>query len=171
MKKKTCTSDSTEDRRQMRRQKSEEIFVIDRLTECSCIMHPGPAALAHKGNAGLTCKSFTTTRPVYSPWMRTLLTGGGWPAAKHQKRKLLLHRQLSSPANSWWKWSFKRQRMWKKKCVYFVCNQWELQPREGTFGSVLAVRLDELHLDTPSVSCHRFYFSGCSDPAETKLLN
>lgn len=70
------TSDSEKDGRQMRRRKSEDIFGIDRLTECSCIMHPSPAALAHKGNAGLTCKSFTTTEPVYSPWTRALLTGG-----------------------------------------------------------------------------------------------
>lgn len=92
------TSDSDRDGRQMRRQKSEDIFGINRLTECLCIMHPGPAALAHKGNAGLTCKSFTTTRPVYSPWTRAQLTGGGWLAATSRSRNcnwanLLIHEE------------------------------------------------------------------------------
>lgn len=53
----------------MRRRKREDMFWINRLTECSCIMHPSPAALAHKGNAGPACKSFITTG-LFTPSVR-----------------------------------------------------------------------------------------------------
>lgn len=36
----------------MRQRKREDIFWINRLTECSCIMHRSPAALSHKENVG-----------------------------------------------------------------------------------------------------------------------
>lgn len=45
----------------MRQRKREDIFWINRLTECSCNMHLSPAALAHKGNAESACKSLITT--------------------------------------------------------------------------------------------------------------
>lgn len=53
----------------MRRRKREDMFWINRLTECSCIMHRSPAALAHKGNGGLACKSFITTG-LFTPSVR-----------------------------------------------------------------------------------------------------
>lgn len=68
----------------MRRRKREDMFWINRLTECSCIMHPSPAALAHKGNAGPACKSFITTG-LFTPSVRgdgchaKAKAGGGHP--------------------------------------------------------------------------------------------
>lgn len=145
----------------MRRQKSEDIFGIDRLTECSCIMHPSPAAHAHKGNARLTCKSFTTTGPVYSPWTRALLTGGGCLAAPSRSRdssstfsraNLLIHEE-----NLLFRREKKTHVDKQELCGYFVCNQrssGSSSRGKEICGSVLAGRFDEVHPDAPSDRCH-----------------
>lgn len=101
----------------MRQRKREDIFWINRLTECSCIMHLSPAALAHKGNAGSACKSFITTG------LFTLSVRGGLetisnmlpPSASTQTSTM-----LTFMLTFMLKMDFKRENIWDRTDTVFI---------------------------------------------------